>query len=276
MEIRSLKAKPISYGGIRDLSAIKYIVIHYTGNVNDTAKGNANYFATSNERTAGAHYFVDEKEVWQSVPDIYTAWSVGGALYEKEVATTGGGKYYGKCTNFNSVSVELCGIPPKEKTVENALELTRIIMQRYHIPKTNVIRHFDVTGKHCPAYWSVTENNNKKWLTEFWNRIGGKEDMTREETEKICNDMIYRYNVLQTENILKTVRELLGDSRENILEIVNAKEKIYNSLEEVPQWYKQAVEKAVEKQIIKGTGDGLGINETKAWLLTVLDRCGVL
>ncbi|MBQ7265160.1 MAG: N-acetylmuramoyl-L-alanine amidase [Firmicutes bacterium] len=268
MEIRLLKAKPISYGGIRDLSSLQYIVIHYTGNVNDTARGNANYFATSNTRTAGAHYFVDDKEVWQSVPDIYTAWSVGGGLYEKEIATTGGGKYYGKCTNNNSVSIELCGIPPKENTIENALELTRILMQRYNIPKSNVIRHFDVTGKHCPAYWSVTDTNNKKWLTEFWNKIGGREDMTREETEKICNDMIYKYNEPQNKEIQKL--------REEVEALKDTANRKYEKIEDVPEWFRDATAKAVEKELIKGTGKGLGLNEVKSWTLTLLDRLGLL
>ena len=46
----------------------KYIVVHYTGNVGDTAKNNAVYFKYIN-RNASAHYFVDENEIYQVVED---------------------------------------------------------------------------------------------------------------------------------------------------------------------------------------------------------------
>lgn len=270
MEIRLLKAKPLSYGGIRDLSSINYIVIHYTGNANDTARGNANYFATSNTRTAGAHYFVDDKEVWQSVPDIYTAWSVGGGLYENEVKTTGGGKYFNKCTNANSISIELCCNPPKEATIENALELVRILMQKYNIPKSNVIRHFDVTGKHCPAYWSVTENNNKRWLTEFWNRIGGR-DMTKTETEKICNDMIYKYNEILRAELLTRMDDLKKETKE-LLSLKKDKELMYNKVEDVPAWAADTVMKCIENGFIQGDGKNLALSYSDLRMIVIVDR----
>lgn len=46
-------------------SRIKYIVVHYTGNNGDTAYSNTNYFRSY--RGASAHYFVDDKSIWQSV-----------------------------------------------------------------------------------------------------------------------------------------------------------------------------------------------------------------
>ena len=70
MKIRKKLAKSISYDAKkkRSRSSVKYIVIHYTGNKGDTAKANASYFATSNARQAGAHFFVDKKgDVYKSV-----------------------------------------------------------------------------------------------------------------------------------------------------------------------------------------------------------------
>ena len=94
-----------NYGGRRSLAAIKYIGLHYTGNDGDSADANANYFK-KNIVKASAHYFVDDTSVVQSVPDDYVAWSVGGKKYAN-CAKTGGGTFYGKCTNTNSISVEL-------------------------------------------------------------------------------------------------------------------------------------------------------------------------
>ena len=36
---------------------VKYIVIHFTANKGDTAKNNADYFATGNTRQAGGPFF---------------------------------------------------------------------------------------------------------------------------------------------------------------------------------------------------------------------------
>ena len=164
-----------NFGAMRATTAIKYIVIHYTANDGDTDENNGNYFK-NNIVKASAHYFVDDDSVTQSVPDNYIAYSVGGNKYSN-TGLTGGGKYYGKCTNRNSISVEICDdvkngvIYPSAKTIENAIELTKNLMKKYKIPASNVIRHFDVTGKSCPAYWSESSANNAKWKSEFLNKL---------------------------------------------------------------------------------------------------------
>ena len=38
-----------------------------------------------------------------------------------------------------------------EDTLENAAELVRELMERYQVTIENVLRHYDVTGKKCPA-----------------------------------------------------------------------------------------------------------------------------
>ena len=47
-------------------------------------------------------------------------------------------------------------------------------MKKYSIPKSRVIRHFDVNGKSCPEYWCGSTSRNKKWKTEFWNKLESK------------------------------------------------------------------------------------------------------
>lgn len=150
-------AHPSNYGGARTSEKIKYIVIHYTGNDGDKAANNAKYFQSPN-RNASAHYFVDSENIYQSVSDLYTAWSVGGAKYS-DCGKTGGGSLYGKATNANSISIELCDdlkngkIEPTDNTIQNALILIRELMKKYNIPLDRVIRHFDVNGKKCPSYF---------------------------------------------------------------------------------------------------------------------------
>ena len=167
MKFKTIKSKSISYGKKRSYDSIKYIVVHYTANKNDTAKANANYYANGNTHNAGAHYYVDEGDtIYKSVPLNRVAWSVGGNKYN-DCAKTGGGKLYKQVCNSNSLSIEMCNSSTKNDRVEqNTLWLIRFLMKKYGIQKSNVVRHFDVTGKHCP----VTLMNDKEWK-EFKSRI---------------------------------------------------------------------------------------------------------
>lgn len=153
-----------NFGGLRSLDKIKYIVIHYTANKGDTAQNNADYFKR-NIVEASAHFFVDEENIVQSVPDNFIAYSVGGKKYPN----TNGGTYYGKCTNTNSINIEMCdsfnSVP--EKTLSLTVELTKTLMKKYNIPIENVIRHYDVTGKVCPKPFV---NNESLWL-DFKRRL---------------------------------------------------------------------------------------------------------
>ena len=54
VDIKVKTANRSNYGGKRSAAGIKYIVIHYTANDGDTAKGNGNYFANNIVR-ASAH-----------------------------------------------------------------------------------------------------------------------------------------------------------------------------------------------------------------------------
>ena len=156
-------ANPGNSGGARAAGAIKYLVFHYTANDGDRAANNARYFR-DNVVEASAHYFVDDTTVYRSVPDLRVAWAVGGRKYAN-ADKTGGGTMYGRITNTNSLSIEMCdtvrdGVyQASEATMENAAALGRVLMDKYSIPIENVYRHFDVTGKHCPSYLI----NAQKW-----------------------------------------------------------------------------------------------------------------
>lgn len=159
LNIMKRKAKPVSYGGKRSCSKIKYIVIHYTGNSGDTAKNNLDFYATGNTREAGAHYYVDSAgKIGESIPISYVAWAVGQFFTKKN----GAASYYKKCTNYNSVSIEMCNCT-NNVTWEQMLavrELVKDIQRRCSNAKT-IIRHWDVNGKDCPA--PMIGKNNKKW-----------------------------------------------------------------------------------------------------------------
>lgn len=157
-------------------SAIKFLVIHYTGNNGDTAENNCKYFA-SNDVSASAHYFVDENGICQSVRDTDTAWHCG----------TKGTYYHKTCRNANSIGIELCsrknsaGYYFLEETVERAVGLVRELMEKYNIPIENVVRHYDVSHKICPAPFV---NDAAAW-DDFKRRLD--DEMTQEQFNKMAD-----------------------------------------------------------------------------------------
>ena len=159
IKIKKKPAKSISYGAERSRKNVFYIVIHYTGNKGDTAENNANYFATSNTRSAGAHFFVDKKgEIWRSIPMNRIAYAVGG-FYSQ---SGGAGTYYGKCTNANSVSIELCDCCTDTNwTQMKAVRQLVLYIQKKCPNAKTIIRHWDVNGKSCPE--PMTGKDNVKW-----------------------------------------------------------------------------------------------------------------
>ena len=165
-------AKKANYGARRSVKNIKYLVFHSTSNDGDTDESNAKYFA-NNTPVASAHAFVDDDSVTVSVQADYVAYAVGGKKWT-DCNKTGGGKLYGKATNSNSYSIEMCDtvrngkLDFTEATLENAIEYGKQIMKAYNIPIERVIRHFDVNGKHCPAQWF---GNDAAW-NEFKKRLG--------------------------------------------------------------------------------------------------------
>lgn len=146
MSTLAIPCNPSNYGGLRG-STVKYIVIHYTANNGDTAQGNGRYFANNDKLGASAHWFVDETDRVLSVPENFVAWHCGGVMYN-----------HPQCRNSNAVGVELCSRRAADgtfyftpETVANAQELVRELMEKYNVPVDHVIRHYDVTGKVCPA-----------------------------------------------------------------------------------------------------------------------------
>jgi N-acetylmuramoyl-L-alanine amidase CwlA len=176
VSIKEALAHSSNYGATRSTSSIKYIVVHYTANDGDHDESNAKYFQTAN-RNASAHYFVDDDSITRSVKDTCVAWSVGGSRWA-DCPQTGGGKMYGKITNSNSISIEMCDtkkdgtIKATETTMNNTVDLIVSLLKKYNLKPDCVYRHFDVNGKHCPAYL-MKEADWKKFKDKVVKAYGG-------------------------------------------------------------------------------------------------------
>lgn len=230
------KAARVENYRVSDRSAadIRYLVIHFTANDGDTAKNNADYFAREAPGVS-AHFFVDEKEIWQSVREKDVAWHCG----------TRGMYFHPYCRNANSLGIELCSRKQGEKyyftpgTVKNARNFVRFLMKKYDIPLANVVRHYDVTHKNCPA--PFVED------AAAWQSFkAGLIQLTKEEN--------------MTE---KQVKQLIAQAK-----------TVYDTAESVPEWGKGTVDKLLSGDLLRGTDGKLALSEEMLRVLVVLDRAG--
>lgn len=221
--------------------AINWICLHFTANNGDTAQNNADYFAREGGLNASAHYFVDTERIVQSVKDGDTAWHCGRER---------GGSYYNDCRNANSIGIEMCSIIRNgvyvipEATMKNAAKLTRELMAKYHIPVSRVCRHYDVTRKNCPEPWIRNPQLWEKFKTMLTEKE--VEDMTEAQTRAIA--------------------------KQEIANAENAK-KVYNTVDAVPAWGKETVQKLINKGFLQGDDQGkLALTTDLLRLLVINDR----
>jgi N-acetylmuramoyl-L-alanine amidase CwlA len=185
---------------------IQYLVIHYTANNGDTAQNNLDYFAR-NFVSASAHYFVDENGYGQSVKDTDTAYHCGANEY-----------VHPSCRNANSIGIELCSrVDSKgnyyflDQTVKNAADLAKMLSEEYNIPVENIIRHYDVTGKKCPA---PMVDNPALW-GNFLDMVGGDNDMTEDQIRKIVRS---EYDTIMAEKEAAPVSDYAKQAWEEAIE----------------------------------------------------------
>ncbi|MPM19526.1 hypothetical protein SDC9_65952 [bioreactor metagenome] len=157
---------------------IKYIVIHYVG-TNGTAYSVAKYWQTAG-RNSSAHFVVglakENGQIYQMVDPENKAWHCG----------TTGTYYHAECRNANSIGIEtachndtsdVSASSPDwyfdDVTVDKLAQLVKYLMEKYGIGPEQVIRHYDVTHKTCPAMWV---HNEAGW-TDFKARIAKDDGM---------------------------------------------------------------------------------------------------
>ena len=227
MEITGFKQSNKANFQLGRKSPVQYIVVHYTANKGDTARNNADYFAREETKTS-AHYFVDEKEVWQSVKDEDTAYHCGAKTYKHPL-----------CRNYNSIGVEMCiwdkGGNVRQGTATKAAEVVRGLMARYNVPLERVLRHYDVTGKNCPL--PMVENPS------LWEDFKTK---------------------------------LKGDEEE-MLDYPDWALKTYQWYEDMPEWARESVQKAVKRGLVSvGADNAVSVLGANLQTLVYLDRAGLL
>jgi len=147
---------PPARTGIK-LKDIDNIVVHYVGNPASTAQNNRDYFAKATT-SVSSHFVVGlEGEIIQCVP-----------LYEKSAASNQ--------RNKDSISIEVCHPDEtgkfNETTYNSLVKLVSWLCDEFSLDESQIIRHYDITGKECPRYYVKNEDEWKKFkadVEEFMN-----------------------------------------------------------------------------------------------------------
>lgn len=235
-----IQFKPINHNFTANANNPIYIVVHDTGNYASSANALAhcNFFSGGN-RNASAHYFVDTGNIIQIIKDKDSAWHVGD-----------GNNKYG-ISNKNSIGIEMCVNDMGKYNIvkSNTIELIRYLMQKYNIPISRVVRHYDASRKNCPG--SLSANNWAAW----WQFI---EDI--------------KYNNIQKEEVEMTNEEVKQLIRSEVAKEVNS--KVYSTDPTVPVWGETSMNSMLEKGIFTAIEENAkpNSNMTRAELAVAFDR----
>lgn len=138
-----LTPNPYSRPGL-PLKQVKKLVIHWVANPATTALANRNYFENLKSGTRGiyasSHYIVGlDGEILQCIPDTEQA-------------------YHAKNANTYSLGIEVCH-PDwdgafSEVTYKTLIHFLAKLCLTYTLdPSTDLLRHYDITGKVCPKFY---------------------------------------------------------------------------------------------------------------------------
>lgn len=177
---------PASRGG----NAIKFIVVHYLG---VDGQNPDLYCVGAGDCGYGGHYNI----FWNG--DIYKAadprtavvWHCGGG---RQGYDPGSGTYFGICTNYNSIGIE-CSVHNDgawyftTETQESLVYLVSTLMDEYGIPMDHVIRHWDVTGKNCPAPYVENTKHRTSWTWDEFKKKLADYRSGKGDEDKMISDV---------------------------------------------------------------------------------------
>lgn len=137
--------------GDYSIRQIKGIVVHWTGSADKgfDAAAEVRHFNQS-EKLVSAHYVVDDHQILQCIPDHEIAFHAGGTRYKPDGDRI---RETGLNPNYFTIGFEMCANVDGqyEKTYQNGVELAAHLLQKYRFCVQDLYRHFDLTGKECPA-----------------------------------------------------------------------------------------------------------------------------
>ena len=157
------------------IRTVKAIVIHWTAVPNQSPIDTIDYW-NSNERIRSAQYVVSTGGgIFQAMPEeerARHAGNVDGVYKQKATELFGDGIN----PNAYSIGIEMEPINSdgqfSEETINATVSLTADLCERYNLnPYSEVVRHYDITGKECPKLYVNDESEWQNFLDAVKNAM---------------------------------------------------------------------------------------------------------
>ena len=141
------------------LLGVKGIVMHWTADPGATDEREIQFFDGSDGgggRYASAHFFVDRDSATCDIPLNEVAYHANEkpCKIAKLAATTS--YYHNGGANLTTIGVEMCVEPDgtiHADTIARAVLVVSDLCKMFNLTANDIYRHFDITGKNCPAPW---------------------------------------------------------------------------------------------------------------------------
>ena len=211
-------------GGLSRRSSTEYIALHHAEAVTCTAKQIHEWHKSNGWSGIGYHFFVRKNgEIYRGRP----IWSLGAHVQ-----------------GMNNCSIGICAegdyhnrdrvMPETQK--QAIKELVTYLKGIY--PEAKIVGHREIGDSNCPGrYYPLEKMKNYPYREQ-------EETMTAEEKAKM---------------------QAIDESLTNLYKIVEDMKKppmIYNYIDDnMPEWALEGVKWCVDNGIIKGTADGLGLDD---------------
>ncbi len=197
----------------------KFIAIHYLGVVGQNHELQAD--------GCGAHFYIYwDGTIYQRCSLDAIVWAVGTAGYYTQK--------HPQARNANTISIEMCckcdgdSTSAEDKrwyftteTQEACAWLVRKLMKEQGIPAENVLRHYDIVNKTCPAPYVHNNRYKTSWTwDEFKAKIGAGQDIKGirigDSTVNEISKVVYNEaGVIQSYDALVAVAQCIKDMVDN-------------------------------------------------------------
>ena len=184
----------------------EYITVHSTGNPRSTAQNEADNVCNNHPKLkVSFHAVVDDKQAIQVLPFEEVAWHAGD----------GSGK-----GNMASIGVEICESGDRLKTLENALAVVSVLMEKYNIPLEKVVQHNHWSGKDCPR---ILRNKSYIQARYDWKWFYGKLEEYNMDIKKLPIEINGRMMQVDSVNIkgnnFVKLRDLADADKQDLFEV---------------------------------------------------------
>ncbi len=169
------------------LENVTKIAVHYVGNPASSAVANRNYFENLKlqipDKTGkyclnkdGSYLTYQGSKVTVKYVSSHFLIGLQGEIIQNIPLNE-----WSYCTNQAnpySISIECCHPDSTGKfTAETEISLAELcayLLEKFHLNADDIIRHYDVTGKQCPLYWSPTKYQSKEVADKRFNDFKDK------------------------------------------------------------------------------------------------------